>query len=720
VTSRVARGRSAVAAAASRPARISTAAWIETGVVLAGFGVIAVLLTWPLADHMGSWITTPEVAGDPSGYVWDLWYAAHHGVTWWGSYVQGTVGAPFGRHLPGSASATILVTLLPGWVIARIWSPIAAYDVNVLAALALSSAAMYALLRWLGLGRGVATWGGVVYMLFPYHLAKADAHLPFAHLECFPLLLLAALWWLERATWRRAVVLALAVGLCWVTTPYYGLMGTIMGAVALVVGLWRLTSTEGFRQAIQRVAIAAGISVLIVGIPLAAVFLSGRGAAAESFSRNRVELQLYGASAKDYVWPSFDSTLLQGIDSNWASRASPGGERVDFLGWLTLGLAVVACVLAIVAWRRFPSRQRAAFALAAPLVPVLAWFSLADPTVWFGVRIPTPSGWLFDLLPYLRAYARFVASVMAAIVVVAAIGLGGLLRGRSQLARNSILAAALVVSAVELPTAIPVPTGVPMAIAGRAPESVATWRWLRDHPGNQIVYEAPAWPSEALNRFFMWGQMVHGHPIANGTLITHNLSFDYLQTVGDPRIPRAAETLASVGIRLVAVEPWAYNMLGIPPPDSRHPPHGFRLVRAFGDGSAIWRVTARPADAVAIPRGEGWWDPQTHDGALWRWMKDDARVTLDARSAGTYRISFPAHGLLRGRRYRLSLEAPGRPPVALSVGTAVRPVTAKLRLRKGLQDVHLRDLGPAPRQINAQDPRIVSVETAGWTLTRSG
>src|SRR5262249_46632798 len=147
----------------------------------------------------------------------------------------------------------------------------------------------------------------------------------------------------------------------------------------------------------------------------------------------------------------------------------------------------------------------------------------------------------------------------------------------------------------------------------------ATWRWLRDHPGDQIVYEAPGWPNEAVNRFFMWGQMVHGHPIANGTLITHNLPFDYLQTVGDPRIPRAAATLASVGIPLVAIEPLAYRMLGLTPPSPRHPPRGFAVVRAFGDGSAIWRVTARPADAVAIPRGEGWWDPQAHDWALWRW-----------------------------------------------------------------------------------------------------
>ena len=99
MTSRVARSRSAVLAAASRPARISAAAWIEAGVVVAGFGVLAVLLTWPLAEHMGSWITTSGPGGDQSGYVWDLWYAAHHGVNAWGSYVQGIVGAPFGRDL---------------------------------------------------------------------------------------------------------------------------------------------------------------------------------------------------------------------------------------------------------------------------------------------------------------------------------------------------------------------------------------------------------------------------------------------------------------------------------------------------------------------------------------------------------------------------------------------------------------------------------------------
>src|SRR5207248_2898652 len=127
-------------------------------------------------------------------------------------------------------------------------------------------------------------------------------------------------------------------------------------------GLWRLAESEGVRAALRRVATAAGISALVVGVPLVAVFLSGRGAAAESFSRNRFELLVYGARVKDYVWPSVDSTLLHGIDSDWASRAAPGGERVAFLGWLTLGLGVAACVMAVVAWRRFPPRQREAFA----------------------------------------------------------------------------------------------------------------------------------------------------------------------------------------------------------------------------------------------------------------------------------------------------------------------------------------------------------------------
>ena len=126
----------------------------EGAVVVAAFSVLALVLTWPLAARFATQITSDGVGWDPAGYTWDFWDNAEHGLRLWGSGTREFISAPFGVPLPASANATLLVTLGPGLLVTWLAGPVVAYNVTVLSGLVLSSAAMYLLVRWLGLGIG--------------------------------------------------------------------------------------------------------------------------------------------------------------------------------------------------------------------------------------------------------------------------------------------------------------------------------------------------------------------------------------------------------------------------------------------------------------------------------------------------------------------------------------------------------------------------------------
>ncbi len=67
-----------------------------------------------------------------------------------------------------------------------------------------------------------------------------------------------------------------------------------------------------------------------------------------------------------------------------------------------------------------------------------------------------PSSYLFEALPYLRVYARFAAAVMVVLLMVAAIGLAHLLRGRTPLVKVAAVSTVVILSALELPVGAPV------------------------------------------------------------------------------------------------------------------------------------------------------------------------------------------------------------------------------------------------------------------------
>jgi len=692
---------------------------IEAGLVLCGSALLAILLTWPLVTDLGSAVVGGGSGGDRSGYVYDVWFNEHFGLNLWGIRVDEALSAPFGREAPGSLNLLQIVFLGPAWIVATFAGPVAGVNASLLLGMTLGPAAMYLLIRWIGLGVAPAVWAAVAFAIFPNALLRATGHYPLALLACLPLLLLAIWRWLERPGVRRAGWAAGACLLCWLTNPYWGVAAFVAligaGIVALVLGV----RAAGWRAAGRRIGELAGAVVVIVLLPLAAMFAASSDAVEAGVSRPRSELALYGAQVTDYLIPDRGQYFFTDVfGSDWATMGSVGGERTAFLGYGTMLLAVIGLALAYRHRRTLSPRLRVVVLSAVPMGLLIAWFSLATPTRWLGATIPTPSDALFEVLPFLRAYARFSAVVTAVVIVLGAVGLHLLLRNR----RPAVVAAALVpvlaIAVLELPPGggLPLQSGPPVTVSGVPADRLPMWRWMRDElPRDSVVQAFPAYPNELIERYHMYGQTVHALALTNGDAQQIGIGSDLTSSIADPRWPGAAADLATVGVDAVTIMPELYAAIGVNPPAVDAPPPGFEVAKVFPDGNAVWRVVAPPRDGLAFVAADEWWTPKPRGGRAWRFMRDAATIHLYAPVAGRYRVELGVRSAAGPRP--LVAEIDGRQVAATTVGPQ-REVGVDVDLPAGRTDLRLAQPDYAAQDIPSGDPRAWSFEVSDATLTR--
>jgi len=708
------RSRIAIAASWRGPA------WLrETVAAGLGFIAVAVAMTWPLVLHLGTRIPGGGTFYDPTGYYYDFWYFANHGLQLFGSGTMTILDLPFGRPTVPAGILEQFVSYGPGIAISALWSPAAGLSIVALVSLAGSGGAMYGLVRWLGAGRVAAAWAGVALMFSPYLTYRVGVHIPLANIACMPLTVLACLAWMERRSPRRALWVALALVFAWLTNPYYGFMCLVIAIVICAIGLAAEWRRYGFGTALRGLAALVAWTGGLVVVPLLILLVTAGSAVQATLTRRVTDLSLYGAHVTSYIWPSHASRLMRWLfGAAW--RGAPGGETTVFLGWSTIVLAIA---WAIVAWRRWdsvPPRMRHLSAVAGPLIVVLALMSLASPYRIAGVSVDAPSYFVWKVVPFIRSYGRFGGAVMVVVAAVAALGVDALVARLSR--RNGLLVggALIAVSVLELPVALPIASAPPLVANGphSAPASqFAVWRWLAAQRPDGVLIEQPTSSIEPypyrgyLDRIYMYGQTLHHWPLANGGLAEWSLGDQFGRLVGDPRAPGSAENLATAGVTTVIVNPWAFSAAGLVPPDTSSPPPGYAMVRSYSDGTAIWRVTA-PAQPGIVVFDAGF-EP-TPAGDAWVVEGRSGTATAYAPAAGRFVVEFSAATRVRPGAVTVAVDRGPAVTYALVSGTFVRiriplqmapheavPLTLRRRAAGGA-----RGLGP-------------EVVTQGWRLVRS-
>ncbi len=262
----------AVAATIRRVAR-------EGVIALGGYAVLAVLITWPLAAHLGSTFIGDE-RNDAAGTIAWLWRLGEEGgYHLFGTAAHTLTGAPLGWEQGNALNVQWLLPLYPAFLVSEVAGEVVAYNLVILSGLTLSALAMHALARYLGCRPVVAAWAGVAFMLLPWLVWRVNAgHAALVHAWVLPTALLALVAWSMRPTALRAALVGLVATAAWLTYGYFGVMVGIGGLFfVLGAGVVRVR-THGartvIRQALYPVAaiVGATFAVFVLTIPG-----SGRG-----------------------------------------------------------------------------------------------------------------------------------------------------------------------------------------------------------------------------------------------------------------------------------------------------------------------------------------------------------------------------------------------------------------------------------------------------------
>lgn len=668
----------------------------------------AVLVTWPLALHLNSAILGS--GGDALGAVWWIWRAADHGIPLLGETRHTDIGAPFGFAEGNGVNVIWALVGVPTVLAAEVIGELPAYNLMILFGLASAAVAMYLLVRRLGARPWAGAWAGLVYMVFPWHLEKAQGHGALATIYLFPALLWAGLLWYERPTKRRAALLGAVNLLLWLVAGYYGVVGGVGTLALLVLSLHRHSGELGLRRALGRPGLAVG-AMAVAAVFTAVLVRLGAGPASTLPDRTDVELSTYGARLHEYLVPSYSNVVLEDDIGRWVldrMHGSNPSEATLFLGYLTLLLAAGFFLF---------GRARRAFGLegryAAAILPWVALVAVActlpSPVDVAGAEVTSPSGVIHALVPSFRVPTRFMPLVIGCLIPAAALMLDWLIAaaGRAAAPRGAVARAgamgAVAVAAgtfsfLELSTN-------PPANVNRVDRVPAEYAALRSVPRG-VLAEYPLYPAAAaMNSDYLFWQRVHGRP-----LLTGGADDTYATAVRDslvnPADPTTQRVLALLGVTGAVVR----QPIAVPPvvvPDDLGP--GMVKVPQPGGGNPVWRVVAEPAEAFAV--FEGGFGPAEVPGprSTARWMGADGLVTLYATVAGTYRAEFPVSSY--GPQRAVTFTGTDAATVTLSSQKVVLSVT----LPKGFSHVTVTT-DPGPQAL--PDGRMATIYMGNWRLER--
>jgi hypothetical protein len=490
----------------------------------------AVLVTWPLALHLGDHLVVPgwfighgAVPTSPDTYL-------HLYILAWVQHALATSATLFDANIMYPARGTLAGSehMLGHWplhasVYAASANPVLAYNWVLVSSFALNALAVHALVRRWTSCAPAGLVAAAVYAWAPLRFAMIDT---VQHLDVAPLplvLLFADHWWTRRSVPALAAMALLAAwqALC----SYYLAYATAVLVVVLAASAW----LAGGRAAPGRAValLGAGLAGLVPTALLARPYLALRAGGAV---------------------PEYGDTWLHAASASPAWFLSP--DMPLFAGYLALAFAVVG----LVAGERLLGRFRATLLVA---LFVTGFVLVLGPRLTLGgVDVPLPYRLLHAAVPgfaSLRYPYRFGVLSTLALAVLAGTGFAAMWRHAGALGWALAGAVAVVVGLEYRHAPL---TLVATDVGTPSP----TVRWLAEHGRGRPLLE---WPVPTRPDFragyeqsrFMALSAHHWLPILNGYTAYAPPSFAVVSGLAE-RLPDA-ESLATLidltGVQLLVL-----------------------------------------------------------------------------------------------------------------------------------------------------------------------
>jgi hypothetical protein len=646
-------------------------------------------LFWPMVKAFDSILIEP--ASDVSGTIGWLYQLRHEsGYHLFGTTHHTLTGAPFGWDGSNGLNINWLLPYYPAYLLTKVTSPVGAYNIVLLAGYVLSGAAMYLLVRYLGCGRLVATWAGLVYIVFPWHLMRVP-HASLVHLEFFPLLLLALVAASRQQSWPRSALVGAATLACWLTSGYLGAMAVVI-AVAFALGVLLTRSAGRRRVRFFALTTSSALAGTLVVAALAHAAGVGRDA---GLDRPVADVYSWGVHLDELVFPAARNFIFGDWTAPFLATRQHGSypvETTNYLGILTIALGAAWLVLA---WRRgttLDARKRLVTPALVTVAVIALVLSLPGRVSVLGQTVRTPS-WLFwQIVPAFRVPSRWSVVVETALVPLAAFALQEAVSGARRSApqwKGKALAAAVAVTAMVasfLELAFD-PTTSRLSMQHEPPEYAA----LTQAPQG-IVAVYPLLPRLD---YLLW-QTVHHRPLLD-TNAFGSPADDAQHALVNPRAPGTAQQLALLGVTTIVTEGDALRWSTLQRPNPRNWGPGYRLIARTDTGSSTWRVVAKPGPAfVAAVSGFGPPEPLRDGTPVFPLISSSGvgYFTIRAKQAGTIRLSFDASPPKGGRRVlRLADDSRER---AFALSTPKTHISVVVAVPRGLS-LLLVKTDPAPQ-----------------------
>ena len=523
------------------------------------------------------------------------------------------------------------LTTVPGRLLARWLSPVAALNVLVLLAFPLTAMATYALARYLHASHAAALVASLVFAFSPAHFAHAAYHPYAAQTQWIPLYFLALVALVDRVSIGRVAAFLLA-GIGLVFSNYdAGVMGILLSPV-VIVAFWaiRPDADRNLGPLIWPAVVLATIA--LAGIGLTVLMRPEVFSRAYRLQFPIEEVGLYRAHWWAYFMPAVDHRVLGGIASKVFARSGVNFTLVEqqiFVGYAFLILALVALATAAWTWRvewRYVVAI-AAVGLAAGVVSVGPPSGSCEP---FSLA---PACLGFRIVPTFHTYARF--GIIANLAVAIAAGAGAAILMKHSRAGQFAVGALLVVGAFEF-WPLPARTHDVLPTAGH--------RWLSTQPDDRPALDC--YPPNQADRFVPW-------------LMKRQLAFlsASVPTCSDPELGRK---LAALGYTHVIVRGGAAaSKLLVPPPT------GITLARAFPDSNVYSVATTLPR--VVTVSTSGFFDYEHQDSDWWRWMSPAGTWTVRNTTAIAQRVALSVDLVPIGVPRTLSLTVDGAQPTTVAL-----------------------------------------------------
>ncbi len=302
--------------------------------VLAVFALLSVVMTWPLAAHLGS-----RVAGDPHDTLYSLYALSwsYKALTGGGSFWDANIFHPHSGVL-AYGDPLLGLTLLGAPIRLLTSNTTLVFNILFLLSFWLCAAGAYALARRLSGSRPAAVLAGLIFAFCPYRFAHIS-HLEILYFAWIPFTLLFMHRFFDKPTWGNTLGMAAGYVLQVLCCAYYGAFFTILAGLLAVAETLR---TKLWRQGRVWIRAAAFVGLVAACLgPYLVPFLKVH--ARMMFLRPRWEVLHYSAQLQHYLavppWNRLWGRLLGGLGGvEWQHFPGLAAVALSVWGWIQLRL----------------------------------------------------------------------------------------------------------------------------------------------------------------------------------------------------------------------------------------------------------------------------------------------------------------------------------------------------------------------------------------------